>query len=65
MSKNKAKQYTIFDTLNELKSITDHNGTTYLYDELGYVKSYRDKHGNIYNVKKEKVGNLHTLSYSE
>jgi hypothetical protein len=39
-----------------LKSITDHEGTTYLYDEDGNISSYRDRYGTIYNVEHEVVG---------
>jgi hypothetical protein len=38
------------------KSITDNNGTTYLYDCNNKLKSYRDKHGTIYNESGVEVG---------
>jgi hypothetical protein len=41
-----------------MNSITDHNGTTYVYDHNGKIKSYRDKHGIIYNETGIKISSF-------
>ena len=38
------------------KSITDCKGNTYVYNANGILKSYRDKHGVIYNKIGVEVG---------
>lgn len=41
-----------------MNSITDHNGTTYIFDLNGKLKSYRDKYGIIYTSTGLKVGSF-------